>query len=377
MIHRRILIVNPFGIGDMLFTTPLIRALRQAFPGAFLGYLCNRRTEPVLRNNPHVNELFVYERDEIVHLWRHSKWAGARQFLGLLRRLRRARFDLVVDVSLGERYSTMLQWLGVRQRVGFNYRRRGRSLTASLTIDGYHDEHVVDYYRRLMRFLGIVLQEPHLEVSIAAADVCWAKAWLQSHGCDGAPLLIGMIPAGGVSWGIDAPFRRWSLEGFAKVADALTNRYAARILLFGEAADAPTCQAVASRMTHPALDVSGQTSLEQFVGLLSQLDLVICNDGGPLHLAVSQGVKTVSIFGPVDPKVYGPYPHDRATHWVIRQEELPCRPCYHRFRLPPCPYERACLTTISAAEVEQACVQLLDGAAAAPGSRAALAIQES
>lgn len=358
--HPRVLIVNPFGIGDVLFTTPLFRAIRHAFPEAFLGYLCNRRTEPVLQGNPHVNELFVYEKDEILQLWRTSKWACGRAVLTLLRRVGHADFDLVVDLSLGERYGLLLKWMGVRRRVGFDYRYRGRFLTESLPIDGYHDRHVVDYYRQLLRFIGVVMREEGLELSVAESDRQWAEQWLDTHGLHNEQPVIGIVPAGGVSWGVDAPFRRWSFENFAAVADALIERYQARIVLFGEVADAGVCRIVAGLMKHPAIDVSGQTSLGQFVSVLGHLELVICNDGGPLHLAVSQRVKTVSIFGPVDPRVYGPCPHDPARHWVIRKDGLPCRPCYHQFRLPPCPYERACLTTIEPQEVIEACGRALE-----------------
>ena len=97
----------------------------------------------------------------------------------------------------------------------------------------------------------------------------------------------------------------------------------------------------------------------QFTSLLGRLGLVLCNDGGPLHLAVTQGVKTVSVFGPVDPQVYGPYPPSPSRHVAVYRRDLPCRPCYHRFRLPPCPYERACLATVEPAEVLEACRELL------------------
>ena len=130
-------------------------------------------------------------------------------------------------------------------------------------------------------------------------------------------------------------------------------------MLFGEAADAPVCRTVARLMQHSTIDVSGQTTLGQFVGLLGRLQLVICNDGGPLHLAVSQGVKTVSIFGPVDPEVYGPHPSAPARHHVVHHPTLPCRPCYHRFKLPPCPYERACLTHLEPSDVLAACDEAL------------------
>jgi ADP-heptose:LPS heptosyltransferase len=354
---QRILIVNPFGIGDVLFTTPLIRALRRAFPESRLGYLCNRRTEPVLRNNPHLDELFIYEKDEVVRLWRSSWGKGVAELGGLLRRLHQAKFHLVVDLSLGERYGLILKLLGAARRIGFNYRKRGRFLTERLLIDGYHDDHVVEYYRRLLWFMGIHLVDGSLELPVSDEDERWTEQWLQERGLDQDQLLVGIVPAGGVSWGIDAPFRRWSFEGFAAVGDALIERCEAQVILFGEESDRSICQTVARLMKHPAIDVSGQTTLEQFVSLLGRLGLVICNDGGPLHLAVSQGVKTVSIFGPVDPVVYGP--HGPTTHHQVVTKPLPCRPCYHQFKLPPCPYERACLTTIGPAEVVEVCTNLL------------------
>ncbi len=354
-----ILIVNPFGIGDVLFTTPLVRAIRRAFPASRVGYLCNRRTERILRQNPNVNELFVYEKDEVVRLWRGSWWRGLVHVGDLLRRLRAARVDFAIDLSLGERYSFVLALLGVPRRTGFNYRKRGHFLTEWLPIDGYHDEHVVDYYRRLLHFVGIRLVEGALEVRVREEDVDWARRWCAAHRLDRERLVVGMVPAGGASWGVDASFRRWSFEGFASVGDALAEERGAQIVLFGEATDRPICQTVARLMRHQAIDLSGQTTLGQFVSLLGHLGLVICNDGGPLHLAVSQGVKTVSVFGPVDPCVYGPYPPDGSRHRVVHHEQLPCRPCYRQFRLPPCPYERACLAFVDPADVLQACRELL------------------
>lgn len=355
----RILIINPFGIGDVLFSTPLVRAVRQAFPKSRLGYVGNRRTESILRTNTWLDEVFIYEKDELVQLWRTDRVRCLARVGDLLRRVRGARFDLAIDLSLGERYGFLLKWLGVRRRFGFNYRRRGRFLTEALPIDGYHDRHVVEYYCQLLSWMGIRLDQAALELPIAEADRRWADEWIRAHQVDAGRPLVGIVPAGGVSWGIDAPFRRWSCEGFAAVGDALAQRHGARILLFGETADSTTCRTVARLMRSPVIDVSGQTTLGQFVSLLGRLALVICNDGGPLHLAVTQGVKTVSIFGPVDPKVYGPYPPSDRRHWVVCQAHLPCRPCYHNFRLPPCPYERACLTTISPAEVIEACEGLL------------------
>ena len=359
MTPKSVLIVNPFGIGDVLFTTPLVRAVRCAFPHSRLGYLCNRRTEPVLKHNPQLDVLVVYERDEWVQDWKTSPLEYFRQLARIISRIKRERFDLLVDLSLGDRYSLFLALLGIRRRMGFDYRRRGRFLTDRLAIDGYHTDHVVEYYRRLLRFMGIHLVENALELRVSEDDQQWAQSWLDEHGLTRAQRWVGIVPAGGVSWGIDAPFRRWSLEGFAAVGDALVERFGARVILFGEPSDAPTCQTVARLMRHGAIDVSGQTTLGRFIALLQRLELVISNDGGPLHLAVSLGVKTVSVYGPVDQLVYGPYAPHTGLHRVVSRDDLPCRPCYHQFRLPPCPYERACLTTITADEVIKACIDLL------------------
>ena len=360
LIPQRILIINPFGIGDVLFTTPLIRAVRRAFPESRLGYLCNRRTEHILRTSPQLDELYVYEKDELVQLWRTSPWDAFHQFSGLLRKIWHGGFDVVIDLSLGERYGFILKLLGVRRRVGFDYRRRGRFLTERMPIDGYHDVHVIEYYRKFLRFIGIRLVDASTELCVSAEDDRWARQWLREHQLDNIDqhLLVGMVPAGGVSWGVSAPFRRWSIDGFAAVGDALVKHYGATLILFGEPSDTSICKTVARLMKHPAIDLSGQTTLGQFVSLLAHLGLVICNDGGPLHLAVSQRVRTVSIFGPVDPNVYGPHPRS-AEHQVVFREGLPCRPCYHQFKLPPCPYERACLTKIEPEEVLEACAALL------------------
>lgn len=367
---RRVLIVNPFGIGDVLFSTPLIRAVHRAFPQSGIGYLCNRRTEGILREHPLLAELFVYEKDEVVQLARRSWWEALRYLGRLMRRIRRQRFDLAIDLSLGERYSFLLRALGVPRLVGFNYRGRGRFLTERLPIEGYQDEHVVEHYRKLLRFAGIRLGEASLELRVSETDGQWAQRRVRELQAAPAGPLVGLVPAGGASWGVDAPFRRWSFEGFAAVGDRLIERHHAFIVLFGEPSDRAVCATVARLMRHPVADLSGQTTLGQFIGLLGRMDLVICNDGGPLHLAVSQGVKTVSVFGPVDPRVYGPYAAVPSRHEVICRAELPCRPCYHQFRLPPCPYERACLTRIEPEDVLKACERLLAPQARAAGAEA-------
>jgi len=352
------LIVNPFGIGDVLFSTPLVRALRRAFPHAYLAYLCNRRTEEILQRNEHLDELFIYEKDELIGLWNRSKRACLTSVCSLLRHIRRRRFELAIDLSLGERYSFLLACLGVPRRIGFDFRRRGRFLTHRFVMEGFQDQHVVEYYAQLLAMLGIHLLDRQLELVFTNEDRLAVEQRLGPLQFQNGQRVIGLVPAGGISWGVQAHFRRWPKEGFIQVGQALSEQYGAKILVFGESRDHEVCVEIAQAIGPAAVDLSGKTTLGQFVGLIGRCDLVVSNDGGPIHIAASQSVPTVSIFGPVDPEVYGPYPRT-AEHHIVYKAELPCRPCYHQFKLPPCPYERACLTDIEPAEVLAACEQLL------------------
>ena len=358
---QRILIVNPFGIGDVLFSTPLIRALRRAFPEARLAYLCNRRTEEILRRNPHIDQYFIYEKDELLAQWRRNRVEGLTALLSLLWHIKRQRFDAAIDLSLGERYGFFLALLRLPRRIGFDFRHRGRFLTHRFAMDGYDHQHVVEYYGQLLAMIGIQLRERDLELVPTEEDRRLARERLAGLVPSSTRALIGVIPAGGVSWGLQANFRRWSPTGFIEVGRALSQRHGATILIFGEPKDQEECAHIAQAIGPSAVDLSGHTTLGQFVSLIGRCHLVISNDGGPIHIAASQSVPTVSIFGPVDPDVYGPYPPG-PRHRIVSRLDLPCRPCYHRFKLPPCPYERACLTTLEAEDVLAVCEEALQQA---------------
>ncbi|GAG34740.1 unnamed protein product, partial [marine sediment metagenome] len=124
----RILIVNPFGIGDVLFSTPMISNLKIAHPESYIGYICNIRAKEALYNNPQINEIFVFEKDEYRNLWRQSKFKCIKKFITFYIKIKKKNFDLAIDLSLGHQYSLFLWLIGVRKRIGYNYRNRGRFL---------------------------------------------------------------------------------------------------------------------------------------------------------------------------------------------------------------------------------------------------------
>lgn len=354
---KRVLIVNPFGIGDVLFSTPLIASIRKAYPHSFLGYLCNRRTEPMVRLHPDINVVFVFEKDEYRSLWKESKVACLKRFISLLWSIKRCRFKVLIDLSLGDRYSLACFLLGMRKRVGFNYKNRGRFLTDKVESQGYTDRHIIEYYGDILKLLNLELSENTPRFFLKDEDTQWAEMFLKEQGVKETDILIAIVPSSGRSWGKDSHIRLWGCLEFAKVCNMLMERYNARPMLLGDKEDVKICNRVEELTSNAVLNFSGTTTLRQFASLLSKSCLVITNDGGPLHIAVGVGVKTVSVFGSVDERVYGPYPPS-PNHIVIKKD-LSCRPCYRNFKIPECQTDIECIRSITVDEVFLAAEKLL------------------
>lgn len=359
MHKMKILIINPFGIGDVIFSTPLVQTIRESFPDSFIGYVCNKRAHEVLRLNPNLDIVYVYEKDEYREAWRRSKLRCLVMLSGLLRNIRRERFDVLIDLSLGYQYGLVSKIIGIRKRFGFNYRNRGKFLTKKIGIEGFHDKHVIEYYNEMLNLLGIgpAKCQRAPKVYCTGQDMAWARDFLKSNGVNDSDLIVGVIPGCGASWGADAVSRRWDREKFADVCDSVIDRYGAKVVLLGDRKETDICTDMGRLMKHKPVMACGKTTLSNLLGIISRCNLIITNDGGPLHIAVGLGVRTVSIFGPVDEKVYGPYPAG-SDHVVVSKAGRACRPCYRKFKLNMCE-ERSCLKDIGVEEVLKAVDRLL------------------
>lgn len=354
---ERVLIVNPFGIGDVLFSTPLAASLKKSCPDSFVGYLCNRRTQPIISCDPNIDIVFVFEKDEFRNFWKTSKALFFKNFISLLRDIKKYNFGILIDLSIGDRYSLVCGMLGIKRRIGFNYKNRGRFLTDRLDIAGFNERHIVEYYADLLGLLGLRLNDATPRFFLTDDDARQADNMLKTHNINDNDLLIAVIPSSGRSWGKDWHIKCWDYAGYACLCDMLAQRYNAKIMLLGDERDAVVCDKMIGLMRHKALNFSGKTGIRQFAALLSKSGLVISNDGGPLHIASAVGAKTLSIFGPVDERVYGPYPPG-PEHIVIKKD-IPCRPCYRNFKMPPCSNDLECIKSITPDEVFQAAEQLL------------------
>ncbi len=347
----RILIINPFGIGDVLFTTPVIRAIKNAYPQAFIGYWCNERVVPVLKNSPNINKIFALSRGDWKKIWKRNKIEAIRRGWDLRKEILNEKFEISIDFSLDHRYGLMARSFGIKRRIGINYKNRGKFLTEKIDIDWYKDKHVVEYYLDTLNFLDIPRpQNPRLEVFLSPEERQWADGFLKENRFEEKDVIIGVSPGGGESWGENAVYKHWPSEKFKNLIELVIKNFNSKVIIFGSENEKNICnQIVAAFASERVINTAGKITLSQFMALVERCKLLVCNDGGPIHVATALGVKTVSLFGPVDEKVYGPYPPE--GNYIVIKKDLPCRPCYRNFRFPGCDNNHRCLRDITVKEV--------------------------
>lgn len=354
---KKILFINPFGIGDVLFTTPVIRAVKEHYPQSVIGYWCNKREADIFKSNPLVDKVFALSRGDIKKIYQESILRGLKESIALYRAIKKEHFDVALDFSLDHRYSLVAKLAGIKKRIGFDYKKRGRFLTDKIEVAGYSSKHVTEYYLELLKFLDIEPKRFNLDLGVSEDNKAKALAKLRHLGVKEQDLVVGIAAGAGASWGKDALYKHWPAIRFAQVADKIIDKLGAKVIILGDSQDKKITEVITAAMRNKPVDLTAKTNLDDFVSLISNLQVLVTNDGGPLHIAVALGVKTVSIFGPVDDAVYGPYPPG-PRHAVIKKG-VTCRPCYKNFRFNGCINNRACLDDISVDEVYSAVEKLL------------------
>ena len=204
----------------------------------------------------------------------------------------------------------------------------------------------------MLKFLDITAKDKNLELLVSKESNQKAKIILRRFGINDSDLIVGIAPGAGASWGKNAATKHWAATKFAQLSDRLINEFNAKVLILGSPAEKNIAEAIMYSMKNKAVDLVGNTSLDDLFGIINNLHVLVANDGGVLHTAVALGKKTVSVFGPVDERVYGPYPVSK-IHEVVKKD-IECRPCYKNFRLGICEKNKECLNSITTDEVFEA-----------------------
>jgi lipopolysaccharide heptosyltransferase II len=344
-----ILLVRLRQIGDVVFTTPAVRALRRRFPDAHLTYLVEPAAAPIVANNPHLNEVLVVPRRRGIR--------GLVSDVALGRRLQARRFDLAIDFHGGPRAS-LLTWLsGARVRIGYEVAGRSWMYTRRVArARALRPRHSVVNQWDLLAALDIAAPDPAdtpAEMPADRAAAAAVDARLARAGV--APvdrLVVVHVSAGN-------PFRRWPFEHFVELIAALAAEDPSRrvIVTSGPSEEAAAARVIAAAHERAGAGVAarvlscGEFSLVELRALLDRASLYIGGDSGPLHIASTTTVPIVGLYGPTLPERSAPWRHPDLATESVDAGALPCRPCEQRVCVPG---DFRCLTLISPRQVVDA-----------------------
>ncbi len=355
----KVLLIRLRLIGDVVFTTPAIRALREALADAHLTYLVEPTPAGVVRDNPHLDEVRVVP---LVRGWRRLLTD-----LRLAWQLRRERYDLVIDFHGGPRASWLTWATGAPRRIGYHI--PGRSWMYSEVVARPRElrpRHSVENQWDLLHGLAPALARPAnperdrvemRESADAAATV--ARRLVQAGVGMHDQLIVIHVSAGN-------PFRRWPSEFFEELASRLVaGDPVRRIILTAGPSEAGAARLIAERARtalgrwHDRILTGEESSLAELRSLVTRAALYIGGDSGPLHVAATSDVPIVGLYGPTLSIRSAPWRPASLVTESVEVRDLPCRPCAQRTCEPG---DFRCLTRLTPDLVLAAAERALDRA---------------
>jgi len=289
-------------MGDVVLTTPAIRALRERFPDAYLAYLTDEAFAPLVRSNPFL--------DAVIPVNRRQRNRSLRAVWRLLDALEAERFDLSVDFHRRLQTAFLTWGGGVVRRIG------GTLLdTDRVSLDGR--DYAADRALAALEPLGVVSRGARLEVFVSEEETADALRRLEAAGVEpGGRPTLGVFP--GAGW---RP-RAWMPERFAEVARRFLAELDGQVVVVGASPDRDLVERVVARLpkrTARLLDLP----LGTLAAAIRLCDVFLANDTGPMHLAVAVGTPTVALFGPGNFARFAP----RTEPHIALREPIACSPC--------------------------------------------------
>jgi ADP-heptose:LPS heptosyltransferase len=292
---RRIALIKPSALGDIVHSLPVLTALRHRFPNAHITWIVNRGYEPLLRGHRDLDATLPFDRGATRGGWGRTLLSYGHFLTDLWRR----GFDLVIDLQGLLRSGLMVAASGAARRVGLSSAREGatRFYTDVVPVTDYENLHAVDRYWRVAEALGVGGLPKEFYVPIPQDVRRWAEEALRD--CPRPWLGLGV----GSRW----PTKRWLPEHFAHLAQQAQFRFGGTAVFVGGGDETALAGEVRARLAGPTLDLTGRTTLPQLAAVLERVDVLLANDTGPLHLAAALGRPVVAPYTCTSVRQTGPY----------------------------------------------------------------------
>jgi lipopolysaccharide heptosyltransferase II len=311
--NKRIVVFNVNWLGDVLFSTPALRALRKAHPDAFIACLVHPRTRQILEGNPNIDELIIFdEKQDHKHLFNKFKFISE---------IRNKKFDTVFLFHRSFTRLMLMVLAKIPNRIGYKAKKRSSLFLTKRIPVPKQAMHRVEYFLNILKNCAIEPDSKAYEFFVDSASRQKAKDLLRQNNISLADFTVIINPGG--NWLL----KRWSPERFSSLANQLTEKFKAKIIIAGSLKDVPLAENIAGQMKTKPLIVCGQTSLKELGALIELCRLFISADSGPMHIAVALNVPTIALFGPTSPEVTGPIGKGKIK---VIHKDIGCKiPCYN------------------------------------------------
>lgn len=310
---EKILIFNVNWLGDVLFSTATIRNIRYNYPDSYIACIIPPRCLPVLEGNPYLNEIIIFDEKK-----KHKSFFGKINFI---LELRKKNFDKVFLLHRSFSRALITYLAGIKERIGYYTKKRAFLLTKKLLAPNIENIHRVDYYLDVLKQAGLKITDRDTNFYFSKDDEQVVDDFIKKNNLESAKILVGLNPGG--NWDP----KRWPKEYFVSLADALINKFQAKIIITGGPEDRELATWIASNVKGSVLVSAGVFSLKQSAALLKKLDFFITADSGPMHIAAAVGTKNIiALFGPTKKELTGPV---QMKNVKIVQNNVGCKiPCY-------------------------------------------------
>lgn len=312
---RKILLVKPSALGDVVTAIPVLRGLRRTFPNSRIAWFIADSCRSLIEQDRDLDDVVIFERARLGRFWR--SWPAAKALWQLFTDLKNTRYDWVIDLQGLLRSGLFTGATGSPMRVGFADSREHSDLfyTRLVRVDL---PHTVDRNISLARQLGVDARREDFSLQVSGDALQQVRLLMQRHGLDEKKFVICVPPTRWLS-------KRYPTRHWRKVVASL--RQDMPVVLMGSPSqeERGLCQAVAQDQGPGVVDLAGQTNLPQMVAMIASAAGVICCDSSAKFIAPAVGVEALSLLGPTRVELTGPYLRGKSI-----VAEVPCQGCLRR-----------------------------------------------
>ncbi|MDY7030884.1 MAG: glycosyltransferase family 9 protein [Thermodesulfobacteriota bacterium] len=333
---KRILIIRPSAIGDIIMASPVIKTLRKAYPQAYIAWLVEPALMDLLRHNKELDEVICWPKEEWKGLIKRGRFIRLiRKVLHLRNVLRKRRFEIAID-ALGLLKGRMLAFLsGAKERISFESKEPGRFLVTKIISRGPNNRFISSEYYYLMQALNITPDEFTMDLVVSQEDQETASMKIRSFNMGDEYAVICSSTT--------RPQKHWFDERWAQLGTALKKHLGIPVVILGGADYTDVARKIQFLAEDAIFDLSGTTTLGECAAIIKNSSLVIGVDTGLTHMGIALNRPTIALFGATCP-----YLETGRTNARVMYKKLPCSPCR---RSPTCNGEYTCMKLIEVDDV--------------------------